>query len=108
MTLGREVDNNIEIKDIDIARYHARISFEGGHYTIQDLEGSSGTFVDGQKISKAVLTPGSSIRVGNSELKLEPGLIPTGERRSDPLYRGDATPTRRARREARFSSRRPR
>jgi hypothetical protein len=71
MTLGREVDNNIEIKDIDIARYHARISFEGGHYTIQDLEGSSGTFVDGQKISKAVLTPGSSIRVGNSELKLE-------------------------------------
>jgi len=71
MTLGREVDNNIEIKDIDVARYHARISFEGGHYTIQDLEGSSGTFVDGQRISKTVLAPGSSIRVGNSELKLE-------------------------------------
>jgi hypothetical protein len=71
MTLGREVDNNIEIKDIDVARYHARISFEGGHYTIQDLEGSSGTFVDGQRISKTVLSPGSSIRVGNSELKLE-------------------------------------
>jgi hypothetical protein len=71
MTLGREVDNNIEIKDIDVARYHARISFEGGHYTIQDLEGSSGTFVDGQRISRAILAPGSSIRVGNSELKLE-------------------------------------
>ena len=71
MTLGREVDNNIEIKDIDVARYHARISFEAGHYTIQDLEGSSGTFVDGQRISKTVLTPGSSIRVGNSELKVE-------------------------------------
>jgi len=42
MTLGREVDNNIEIKDIDVARYHARISFEGGHYTIQDLEGPRG------------------------------------------------------------------
>jgi hypothetical protein len=73
MTLGREVDNNIELKDIDVARYHARISFEGGQYTIQDLEGSSGTFVDGQRISKAVLKPGSSIRVGNSELKLELG-----------------------------------
>ncbi|MBP2681571.1 MAG: hypothetical protein H6Q78_1434 [Candidatus Krumholzibacteriota bacterium] len=71
MTLGREVDNNIEIKDIDVARYHARISFEGGHYTIQDLEGSSGTFVDGQKVSKAILSPGSKIRVGNSELSLE-------------------------------------
>jgi hypothetical protein len=73
MTLGREVDNNIEIKDSEVARYHARISFEGGHYTIQDLEGSSGTFVDGQRISKTVLSPGSSIRVGNSELKLELG-----------------------------------
>jgi hypothetical protein len=71
MTLGREVDNNIEIKDIDVARYHARISFENGHYTIQDLEGSSGTFVDGQRISKAILAPGSSIRVGTSELRLE-------------------------------------
>jgi hypothetical protein len=73
MTLGREVDNNIEIKDGDVARYHARISFEGGQYTIQDLEGSSGTFVNGQRITKTVIAPGSTIRVGNSELKLELG-----------------------------------
>jgi hypothetical protein len=73
MTLGREVDNNIELKDVDVARYHARISFEAGQYTIQDLEGSPGTFVDGQRITKTVLFPGSTIRVGNSELRMELG-----------------------------------
>jgi hypothetical protein len=70
MTLGREVDNNIELRDVDVARYHARISFEAGKYMIQDLEGSSGTFVDGQRITKAEIYPGAIIRVGGTELKL--------------------------------------
>ena len=70
MTLGREVDNNIELRDMDVARYHARISFEAGKYVIQDLEGSSGTFVDGQRITKAALYPGAVIRVGGTELRL--------------------------------------
>jgi hypothetical protein len=73
MTLGREVDNNIELKDVDVARYHARISFEAGDYVIQDLEGSSGTFVDGQRITRAILTPGSTIRVGGTELLFDMG-----------------------------------
>jgi TolA-binding protein len=73
MTLGREVDNNIELKDVDVARYHACISFEAGHYVIQDLEGSSGTFVNGQKVSKAPLSPGSTIRVGGTELHFDLG-----------------------------------
>ena len=70
MTLGREVDNNIELRDMDVARYHARISFEAGKYVIQDLEGSSGTFVDGQRITKAEIYPGAVIRVGGTELRL--------------------------------------
>lgn len=73
MTLGREVDNNIELRDMDVARYHARISFEAGKYVIQDLEGSSGTFVDGQRITKTALYPGAVIRVGGTELRLALG-----------------------------------
>jgi hypothetical protein len=73
MTLGREVDNNIEIRDMNVARYHARISFEAGKYVIRDLEGSPGTFVDDQKITKAALNPGAVIRVGGTELKFSLG-----------------------------------
>lgn len=73
MTLGREVDNNIELKDKDVARYHARISYESGRYVIQDLDGSSGTFVNGEQVTKTALSPGDLIRVGGTELTLDLG-----------------------------------
>lgn len=73
MTLGREVDNNIELKDKDVARYHARISCESGKYVIQDLEGSSGTFVNGESVTRAALAAGDVIRIGSTELSLELG-----------------------------------
>jgi hypothetical protein len=69
MTIGRELDNNIELKDQDVARYHARITYHAGEYVIHDLEGSSGTFVNGEKTSKTTLSPGDTLRVGDTELK---------------------------------------
>ncbi len=71
MTLGRELDNNIELKDKDVARYHARISFESGEYVILDLEGSSGTFVNDTKITTATLHPGDTIRAGSTEMTFD-------------------------------------
>jgi hypothetical protein len=71
MTLGREHDNNIELKDTDVSRYHARISFERGEYVIEDLEGSSGTWVNEEKIDRSPLFPGDTIRAGSTELKIE-------------------------------------
>ncbi len=71
MTLGRELDNNIELKDQDVARYHARITYHAGNYVVHDLEGSSGTSVNGEKISKATLSPGDTIRAGDTELKFD-------------------------------------
>ncbi len=71
MTIGRELDNNIELKDQDVARYHARITYHAGEYVIHDLEGSSGTFVNEEKISKHTLSAGDIIRTGETELKFD-------------------------------------
>ncbi|UCH83009.1 MAG: FHA domain-containing protein [Candidatus Latescibacterota bacterium] len=71
MTLGREHDNNIELKDTNVSRYHARISFERGEYVIEDLEGSSGTWVNGEKIERAALSPGDVIKTGGIEMTIE-------------------------------------
>jgi hypothetical protein len=68
MTLGREHDNNIELKDEDVARYHARISFQNGNYVLEDLESSSGTWVNNEKITESTLTHGDKIRVGATEM----------------------------------------
>jgi len=71
MSVGREHDNNIEIKDPDVARYHARIVYENGRFSIEDLESSSGTHVNGERTAKTVLKPGDVIKVGSTVLLVE-------------------------------------
>jgi pSer/pThr/pTyr-binding forkhead associated (FHA) protein len=71
MTVGREHDNNIELKDEDVARYHARISFQRGQYVLEDLESSTGTWVNDERITEAVLKQGDRIRVGATELVID-------------------------------------
>ena len=71
MTVGREHDNNIELKDEEVARYHARISFERGQYVLEDLESSSGTWVNDEMVDQAVLEHGDKIRVGTTEMIID-------------------------------------
>lgn len=71
MTLGREHDNNIELKDEDVARYHARIVYKKGEFCLEDLDSSSGTWVNDERIKEAVLNHGDKIRVGGTELMID-------------------------------------
>ena len=71
MTIGREHDNNVEIKDPDVARYHARILRERDDFVVEDLNSSSGTWINGERKARAVLSHGDVIRVGQTELALD-------------------------------------
>jgi len=71
LTIGREHDNNIEIKDADVARYHARILCERGRYVIEDMESTTGTWVNGQRARRTILAQGDVIRVGQTELAID-------------------------------------
>ncbi len=71
MTIGREHDNNIELKDEEVSRYHARISYEGGQYLIKDLDSSSGTWINEEKISEKALEHGDKIRLGGIEMVVD-------------------------------------
>jgi pSer/pThr/pTyr-binding forkhead associated (FHA) protein len=71
LTIGREHDNNIEIKDPEVARYHARILREREDFVVEDLNSSTGTFVNGERAQRSVLSHGDVIRVGNTELALD-------------------------------------
>jgi hypothetical protein len=71
LTIGREHDNNIELKDPDVARYHARIVHERGHYVVEDLDSTTGTWVNGQRTKKAPLNNGDVVRVGSTEIAID-------------------------------------
>ena len=71
LTIGREHDNNVELKDPDVARYHARIVYQRGDYVVEDLDSTTGTWVNGQRTKRAALNHGDVVRVGSTEIAID-------------------------------------
>jgi hypothetical protein len=71
MSIGREHDNNVELKDPEVSRYHARIDYEDGRYYVEDLNSSTGTWVNGNRERRRALDEGDVIRIGGTELVFE-------------------------------------
>lgn len=67
-TIGRDANNNYKIDLPIVSRYHFKISFDSGIYTLTDLQSSNGTFVNGQKTNLTVLKHGDVINIGDVNL----------------------------------------
>ncbi|MBI4720154.1 MAG: FHA domain-containing protein [Chitinivibrionia bacterium] len=68
LSIGREHDNNIEVKDEEAARYHARVIYKNRQYCIESLDGSRNTLVNGKNVSRSVLQNGDTITIGKTSL----------------------------------------
>ena len=65
ITIGRDSANEITINDAEISRRHARLTFQGGKYVLEDLGSTNGTFVNGQRLAgPRVLKPGEVVSFG--------------------------------------------
>src|SRR5271156_5184129 len=72
-TVGRVEDNTFQIADGSVSSHHAEILLRGSDIVIRDLNSTNGTFINNDKISESVLTPGQTLRFGQVELKIEDG-----------------------------------
>jgi diguanylate cyclase (GGDEF)-like protein len=74
-TIGRDVEVQIPLTDSLVSRRHAQVyrqkaeDHDDVHYVIVDLHSTNGTFVNGERISKAFLHAGDKIQIGNTTLK---------------------------------------
>ena len=65
ITIGRDSANAITINDAEISRRHARLTYQGGKYILEDLGSTNGTFVNGQRLAgPRVLKPGEVVSFG--------------------------------------------
>ena len=65
LTIGRDSSNEITINDAEISRRHARLTFQGGKYVLEDLGSTNGTFVNGQRLAgPRVLKNGEVVSFG--------------------------------------------
>ncbi|HAV78546.1 MAG TPA: hypothetical protein DCX53_14455 [Anaerolineae bacterium] len=65
LNIGRDSTNEVSINDAEISRRHARLTFQGGKYVLEDLGSTNGTFVNGQRLAgPRVLKAGEVVSFG--------------------------------------------
>jgi predicted component of type VI protein secretion system len=65
LTIGRDSSNEVVINDAEVSRRHARLTFQGGKYVLEDLGSTNGTFVNGQRLAgPRVLKAGEVVSFG--------------------------------------------
>ena len=72
-TVGRVEENTFQIADASVSSRHAEILLRGSEILVRDLNSTNGTFLNGEKISEALLKPGQTLRFGQVELKIDDG-----------------------------------
>lgn len=77
--LGRSRDNDVSLDDPSVSRFHARIFERESRFYICDLDSTSGTYVNGDRIARDhPLNHGDTIRLGTTELILDLGAAEAG------------------------------
>jgi CRP-like cAMP-binding protein len=64
LSIGRRPLNDIHLSDPSVSREHAKVYVENDQVIVEDLGSHNGTFVNDERIKKAFLTHGDSVRVG--------------------------------------------
>ncbi|HEY0457457.1 MAG TPA: FHA domain-containing protein [Verrucomicrobiae bacterium] len=72
-TVGRVSDNAFEIPEASVSSHHCEILLQGKDVLVRDLNSTNGTFINGDKITEAILKPGQILRLGTIEMRLEAG-----------------------------------
>ena len=66
VSVGRDKTNAVAIDDRVLSRRHCLVYEDEGHFLIQDLNSSNGTYVNGLPVTRRVLQEGDQIKVGES------------------------------------------
>ncbi len=67
-TIGRGLDNDLQIEDASVSRSHAMLSVKGEEFTLVDLGSASGTRVGDRRIAGVPVSAGGVITVGQTRL----------------------------------------
>lgn len=64
LTIGRLPDNALQIDNLAVSGHHAKIYRDQEQYVVEDLGSLNGTYVNNQRVGKAVLKSGDQVTIG--------------------------------------------
>jgi len=71
VTIGRAPDNDIQIDNLAVSNYHARVYVEAGSLVVEDLNSLNGSFLNDIRVERAMLKDGDTILIGKHEILVD-------------------------------------
>lgn len=68
ITIGRNLKNDLQIDNLAVSNFHARIERSQDRYYIEDLDSTNGTYVNEEKIVRCELQDGDAASIGKHTL----------------------------------------
>ena len=70
ITIGRSPNADIQIDNLAVSKLHAKLIKDNGQYVVEDLNSTNGTFLNDEKIPKAVLKHNDIVTIGKHTLTI--------------------------------------
>ncbi len=70
LSVGRDTNNVWTINHPTVSKQHFKLTFRDYVYTLEDLNSTNGTFVNGYKISQTIINHGDCIQIGDITLTI--------------------------------------
>jgi transcriptional regulator with GAF, ATPase, and Fis domain len=90
LRIGKAPDNDLALSDDTVSRHHCELYRARDGIRVRDLGSTNGTKVHGARVTEAVVTPGSVLKVGEVEILLRASVRSTEVLPSDKTRFGDA------------------
>jgi FHA domain len=71
LLIGRHPSCDVIVPAPTVSRRHAQLTFRDGGWTVQDLESTNGTRVNGQPVGRCRLRPGDQLRLADQALQVD-------------------------------------
>lgn len=73
IVIGRGDDVDFVLSSGEVSRHHAAVEYDGRQFLLVDLNSTNGTYVNGRRIKKRVITAGTRINIGDCTLVIDDG-----------------------------------
>lgn len=69
--IGRAPDATVVLEDDFVSTHHARLTPNAGHWIVEDLGSTNGTWIDRTRVTAPmVLQPGATLRIGRTHMEI--------------------------------------
>ena len=70
ISIGTAKDNQLQLSDKSVSRYHAELTGRSDGIHVVDLGSTNGTFAEGIRIERAVVPPGTDLKLGATVVRV--------------------------------------